>query len=250
MILLTASVAGAQTTGTSGRRGSSSSARIDSCPSFPSPRTRSRTTTSTRSRPASTTGSSTLAALRRQLRFGSARGRPGGREDPTFYTSPRVGFDYVFLPNWTIGGDLFVFFTLGGSNTGSQGGNSGSRRHSPRATRSGSRRGSATSSDISALLSFWLRGGFSFYHAGTSEQGRQLQQRKRHDQLERLRARHRPAARHLAHAALRVPGGPGHRLRLRRRLRDEPPRGAQRLQLHHLDLGRVLVAPTSASPAG
>src|SRR6185312_1915972 len=32
----------------------------------------------------------------------------------TFFTVPRVGFDYVVVPNVTIGGDLALFFTLGG----------------------------------------------------------------------------------------------------------------------------------------
>ena len=47
---------------------------------------------------------------------GGVAGFTGGG-DSTFYTTPRVGFDYVFLPNWTIGGILFVFFTLGKSQT-------------------------------------------------------------------------------------------------------------------------------------
>lgn len=114
----------------------------------------------------STTGSS-ISLLYGDNSIVSGTGLAAG--NPTFYTSPRVGFDYVFLPNWTIGGDLFVFFTLGGSNTGSQGGNSASSD-----TPSGNAFGVAPRVgyvfDINALLSFWLRGGFSFYHAGTSEQ--------------------------------------------------------------------------------
>ena len=50
------------------------------------------------------------------------------------------------IPNLTIGGDLFVFFTLGGSTTTTTGATSRTARQSFRPTRSGSRRGSATSS--------------------------------------------------------------------------------------------------------
>jgi hypothetical protein len=86
--------------------------------------------------------------------------------NPTFYTTPRVGFDYVFLPNWTLGGDLFVFFALGGSSTTT--GNPSVDTPSGNAFGIVPRIGYVF--EMSQLLSIWLRGGVSFYHAGTSVQ--------------------------------------------------------------------------------
>jgi hypothetical protein len=86
--------------------------------------------------------------------------------NPTFYTTPRVGFDYVFLPNWTLGGDLFVFFTLGGSSTTT--GNPSVDTPSGNAFGVVPRIGYVFG--MSQVFSIWLRGGVSFYHAGTSVQ--------------------------------------------------------------------------------
>src|SRR5580700_2502601 len=43
----------------------------------------------------------------------------GGNETtlPNVYTVPRLGFDYTILPNVTVGGDVVLFFTLGGSQS-------------------------------------------------------------------------------------------------------------------------------------
>ena len=80
----------------------------------------------------------------------------------TVYNVPRLGFDYTVFPNLAVGGDLLVYFALGGST-----------HQDP----------NSTSSDIAGmnlfgifphvgyivgvndLLSFWLRGGLHFWNA-------------------------------------------------------------------------------------
>lgn len=93
---------------------------------------------------------------------------PAGQELPiNFFTIPRAGFDYVILPNFTIGGDLALYFTLGsgasekttdtsGVTTTVSEGNGGLLTFgiAPRA---------GYVLRLSHLISFWLRGGLSFY---------------------------------------------------------------------------------------
>jgi hypothetical protein len=98
---------------------------------------------------------------------GNAAGAVGAG-NPTFYTTPRVGFDYVLIPNLTLGGDLLLFFTLGGSSTVSRGGQSVSNDN-PSGNLFGIAPRVGYILGISEPLSIWLRGGFSFYHAGTSQ---------------------------------------------------------------------------------
>ncbi len=86
----------------------------------------------------------------------------------TFYTTPRVGFDYVLVPNLTLGGDLFVFFTLGGSGTVKTG-NTSVTTDTPSGNAFGIAPRVGYIIGLSEVLSIWLRGGFSFYHAGTSQ---------------------------------------------------------------------------------
>jgi len=88
-------------------------------------------------------------------------------QDELFYTVPRAGFDYVILPNVTLGGDIALYFTLGsnastkttaddGITTTTSGGDGGlflfgvapRGGYILRMTRS---------------ISLWLRGGISFY---------------------------------------------------------------------------------------
>jgi hypothetical protein len=90
-----------------------------------------------------------------------------GGGNPTFYTTPRVGFDYVLVPNLTLGGDLFVFFTLGGSTSAKQG-NTTTTTDLPSGNAFGVAPRVGYVIGLNPLLSIWLRGGFSFYHAGTS----------------------------------------------------------------------------------
>jgi hypothetical protein len=92
-----------------------------------------------------------------------------GAGNPTAYTTPRVGFDYVIIPNLTIGGDLLVFFTLGGSVTTPAGGGRTVSTDTPSGNLFGIAPRVGYILGLSEPLSIWLRGGFSFYHAGTSQ---------------------------------------------------------------------------------
>jgi hypothetical protein len=92
-----------------------------------------------------------------------------GGGNSTFYTTPRVGFDYVVIPNLTIGGDLLVFFSLGGS-VSTDTNNVTRSVGSPSANVFGIAPRVGYVFGMSQLLSIWLRGGFSYYHGGTSVQ--------------------------------------------------------------------------------
>ena len=86
-----------------------------------------------------------------------------GIGNPTFYNFPRVGFDYTVIRDLTVGGDVFIFFTLGGSTqrcAGStcQSNDSATGNAWGIAPRVGYILG------MTDLLSFWLRGGISYYH--------------------------------------------------------------------------------------
>jgi hypothetical protein len=86
----------------------------------------------------------------------------------SFYTAPRVGFDYVIIPHLTIGGELFAWFTLGG-NTSTPAGN-GTSVNTGNA--SGNEFGIAPRVGyiigLNDMLSVWLRGGLSYYVANAS----------------------------------------------------------------------------------
>lgn len=88
-------------------------------------------------------------------------------QQPIFFTVPRIGFDYTVIPNLTIGGDLAVYFSLGsnvstkttdaaGNTTTLSEGNGGLFLFgiAPRV---------GYILRLNRLISFWFRGGFSFY---------------------------------------------------------------------------------------
>lgn len=85
---------------------------------------------------------------------------------PTFYTVPRVGFDYTIIPNLTVGGDLIAFFTLGGntSKTGAPSTPNQSGDVFGLAPRVGYILG------LNDIFSVWLRGGLSFYAGNINNQ--------------------------------------------------------------------------------
>ena len=93
-------------------------------------------------------------------------------DNDVFYTVPRLGFDYVIVPNVTIGGDAIVFFTLGSSRSVETNNNNGTATHDPQASPSTTVFGIAPRGgyilQMSELFSFWLRGGLSYY-TGTSK---------------------------------------------------------------------------------
>jgi hypothetical protein len=164
-VLLTASVAGAQTPGQGfGQKGELvfSADRLVPLLAF----TENKISNNANNTSTSITGSSISLLWGNNAIFGSGGGLTRAGGNPTFYTTPRVGFDYVFLPNWTLGGDLFVFFTLGGSSTTT--GQPSQDIPSGHAFGIAPRIGYVF--EMSQLLSIWLRGGVSFNNAGTSVQ--------------------------------------------------------------------------------
>jgi hypothetical protein len=88
-----------------------------------------------------------------------------------FFTVPRLGFDYTVIPQLTVGGDLVLFFTLGG--------NSGTDTTAPNGTQTtvkGDNPGTWLFGvaprvgyiiPLTDLFAFWLRGGLSFYTASS-----------------------------------------------------------------------------------
>jgi hypothetical protein len=89
-----------------------------------------------------------------------------------FYTVPRVGFDYTIVNNVTVGGELIVWFTLGGHESTETDNNNGSST-----TTTTGRPGQATFGiaprggyilQLSDMFSLWLRGGFSIYSTSTN----------------------------------------------------------------------------------
>ncbi len=88
--------------------------------------------------------------------------------NPTFYSVPRIGLDYTIAPHLTIGGELVVFFTLGGSSSVAVGGNSTTSTSNPSGNEFGIAPRIGYIVDLSGPWSIWLRGGFSYYLANAS----------------------------------------------------------------------------------
>jgi len=88
--------------------------------------------------------------------------------DP-FYTVPRLGFDYVLLPNITIGTDIVLLFTLGGHSTTETDYTNGSNTTSTTPNNGFTGFGIAPRGgyilQLADMWSVWLRGGFSYYVA-------------------------------------------------------------------------------------
>lgn len=86
-----------------------------------------------------------------------------------FYTVPRLGFDYVIVPNVTIGGDIVLYFTLGGSTSSEVDTNSGMSTNTSSGNPSTTLFGLAPRGgyilQLNDMFSLWLRGGFSYYTA-------------------------------------------------------------------------------------
>jgi hypothetical protein len=86
---------------------------------------------------------------------------------PNVFTVPRVGFDYTIVPNVTIGGDLILFFTLGGTHStqtiNTNGSTQTTTNNEPTSTVFGVAPRGGYILRLSDLLALWLRGGFSFY---------------------------------------------------------------------------------------
>jgi hypothetical protein len=92
---------------------------------------------------------------------------------PNPYKTPRIGFDYVLIPNLTIGGNLFAFFTFGSSgNVHYENGNgtqtSDFKVDVPNASILGIAPRVGYILRLSDLIGFWFRGGFFYFTEGAS----------------------------------------------------------------------------------
>ncbi len=98
-------------------------------------------------------------------------GSNGNSTGDLFFTVPRVGFDYVIVPNVTIGTDLVVLFTLGGHTTvetdTSNGGSTSVTNPNAGVTGFGITPRGGYILPLTDMFSLWLRGGFSYYTATT-----------------------------------------------------------------------------------
>jgi len=104
------------------------------------------------------------------LLWGSSSPDNGSAPPQTsFFTVPRVGFDYVIAPNVTVGGDLVIFFTLAGNNGIDTTPNGGATSTASTGTPSSFIFGIAPRGGyilrLTDLFSLWLRGGVSYYVA-------------------------------------------------------------------------------------
>jgi hypothetical protein len=85
----------------------------------------------------------------------------------TFFTVPRLGFDYVIVPNVTVGGDLVIFFTVGGHNNNETDLNNGvtmsNKTDNPSTFIFGVAPRGGYILRLTDLFAVWLRGGFSYY---------------------------------------------------------------------------------------
>jgi hypothetical protein len=83
------------------------------------------------------------------------------------FTVPRIGLDYVIVPNVTIGGDLVLYFTVGGNSSTEQdfqgGTSTTTSTGNPGVTLFGIAPRGGYILTLNDMFSLWLRGGFSFY---------------------------------------------------------------------------------------
>ena len=97
---------------------------------------------------------------------GGALGGAFGNTNLAF-TVPRVGLDYVIVPNVTIGGDLILYFTVGGNTSTEvdlQGGQTNTTTNdNPGVTLFGIAPRGGYILGLNDMFSLWLRGGFSYY---------------------------------------------------------------------------------------
>jgi hypothetical protein len=91
---------------------------------------------------------------------------PGGGLFISPFTVPRVGFDYVLLPNFTVGGNLVLFFSLGGSTSQDATGGGATTSQSndnPGVFIFGLEPRAGYILELNNMFSLWLRGGVSYY---------------------------------------------------------------------------------------
>jgi hypothetical protein len=109
------------------------------------------------------------------LLWGSAAGTGQQAAIDTFFTVPRIGLDYVIVPHVTIGGDVAIYFTLGGStstDTTSNGGVTTTNSNgNPSVLVFGVAPRGGYILPLTDLFSLWLRGGFSYFVASSKNTG-------------------------------------------------------------------------------
>lgn len=85
----------------------------------------------------------------------------------TFFTVPRIGFDYVLAPHFTIGGEMALFATTGASQSTEHDQANGVSTTTPGAPTTRTLFGIAPRVGyilrLTNLFGLWLRGGLSFY---------------------------------------------------------------------------------------
>jgi hypothetical protein len=101
------------------------------------------------------------------LLWGSAGGTGESQAIDTFFTVPRVGLDYVIVPHVTIGGDVAIYFTLGGNTstdtTSTAGMTQTNSAGNPSVLVFGVEPRGGYIWPLTDLFSLWLRGGFSYF---------------------------------------------------------------------------------------
>ncbi|HEY3818873.1 MAG TPA: hypothetical protein VGL81_16995 [Polyangiaceae bacterium] len=92
---------------------------------------------------------------------------------PNLFTVPRLGFDYTIIPNLTVGGDVVLFFTLGGTQSTETDNNAGGKQtvstNEPKSTIFGLAPRVGYVLHLTDLFHVWLRGGLSVYLAGVKQ---------------------------------------------------------------------------------
>jgi hypothetical protein len=99
---------------------------------------------------------------------GPIGGNGGGIGVPTFFTIPRLGFDYVVIPNLTVGGSVTLVLPLGAGHTTTQsnnGQNITNTTDGATTTLFGLAPRAGYVIALSEMFAIWPRGGLSFYSA-------------------------------------------------------------------------------------
>ena len=119
---------------------------------------------------ASTSGGSISLFYGNNSWTGTGAGGPAGWGNPTFYTVPRLGFDYTVIPNLTVGGNFVLAFPTGG-NVSTCTGNICTQTDTPGGNVWGLAPRAGYIIGIPDMMAIWLRGGLSYYHSNSSIAG-------------------------------------------------------------------------------
>jgi hypothetical protein len=160
-VLLTASVAGAQARGDFGERGQFilSADRLFPLISY------THVSQDHLNSPAGTKSVDSFNETGISILWGSSTN--GSQPFISPFTVPRLGFDYVVAPRWTVGGDLVIFFTVGGNTATDTTPNGGATMTTSIDNPSQFLFGVAPRGGyilpLTDLFSIWFRAGLSYY---------------------------------------------------------------------------------------